>query len=206
MLLAYAYHHTFSEDFRLNGGLHINYGQLNFINGIVNPDNETTIKRYGGGLGFGLAFNYKKLYAGLSSNLPVFLKKDVLTADSISETRKEDTDSYYFHFLTGYSLGRPGKLTFDPVFGLDYNILNDGQSNKLKGYLGANLEIRNLVGIGFTMGNLVSLSTSLNILDRATLILGIYAGEHALFSSVMHPDYRIGRNEFQIIGQIRVNL
>ena len=107
--------------------------------------------------------------------------------------------------MTGYSLGKPGRLTFDPIFGLDYKILYGGRTKELKGYLGANLEIRNWLGFGFTMGNLTSFSTSLNIMDRVTLMMGIYAREQ--FGGIINgTKYTIGYGDFDIIGQIRVNL
>lgn len=70
--------------------------------------------------------------------------------DNTTENQKDDADITNFHFLTGYSLGKPGRLTFDPIFGLDYRILYGGRTNQLQGYLGANMKIRNAVGFGFS--------------------------------------------------------
>lgn len=204
--LAYAYEHSFSEEFHLKGGLQFSSGHVEFEDGIFNPDLEQIKARHNGYLGLGVALEYKKLHAGFSTSLPLYLRKDVLVGDNTIETQKDDYDRLSFNFLTWYSLGKPGRLTLDPIFGLDYDILYGGKSKELKGYLGANLKIRNLVGFGFTLGNLVSFSTSLNIMDRVTLMMGIYAGEHELFGPMDYHNYTIGSNDFDIIGQIRINL
>lgn len=203
--LAYAYEHSFSENLHLNGGMQFSSGHVEFEDDVFGPDNVLKA-RHNGYLGLGVALEYKKLHAGLSSSFPLYLRKEVLVGDNTIETQKDDSDILSFNFLTGYSLGKPGRLTFDPIFGLDYRVLYGGRSKELKGYLGANLEIRNLVGLGFTLGNLVSVSTSLNIMDKVSLIIGIYAGEHELFSSMEGSNYTIGSKEFDIIGQIRINL
>lgn len=205
--LAYAYKHSFSEDLHLHGGIQFSSGHVDYDDGLFVIDQEVLSKRHSGTLGLGVSVEYKKLHAGLSTSLPLYGRKDVVIAeDGSTETQNENTDNFTFHLLTGYSLGKPGRLTLDPIFGLDYYVQNSRQFKEMKGYLGANLEIRNLVGLGFTMGNLVSFTTSLNFMDRVSLILGIYAGEHELFGPVQNSDYTLGSREFDIIGQIRVNL
>ena len=204
--LAYAYKHSFTEDLHLNGGIQFNSGHVKYEDGIFRPDPDELKARHNGYLGLGVALEYHKLHAGLSSSFPLYLRREVLLEDNTTETQKDDADIINFNFLTGYSLGKPGRLTFDPILGLDYRILYGGRTKELRGYLGANLKIRNVVGFGFTMGNLVSFSTSLNILDRVTLMMGIYAGEHELFGPIDNSNYTIGSKEFDIIGQIRVNL
>lgn len=204
--LAYAYKHSFSENLHLNGGLQFNSGHVKFEDGIFSPNPDVLTARHNGYLGLGVTLVYHKLHAGLSSSFPLYLRKEVLLEDNTYETQKDDYDVTTFNFLTGYSLGKQGRLTFDPIFGLDCRMLYGGRTKELKGYLGANLKIRNVVGFGFTMGNMVSFSTSLSIMDRVTLILGIYAGEHELFSPMEFSNYTIGSKEFDIIGQIRINL
>ena len=61
-------------------------------------------------------------------------------------------------------------------------------------------------GLGVTMGNLVSLSTSVNILDKVEVILGLYGGEHDLFDSMDRSAYLIGSNGFELMGLVRIKL
>ena len=204
--LAYAYKHSFTEKIHLNGGIQFSSGHVDYEDGIFRPDPDVLKARHNGYLGLGVALEYHKLHAGLSSSFPLYLRREVLLEDNTTENQKDDFDIINFNFLTGYSLGKPGRLTFDPIFGLDYRILQGGRTKELKGYLGANMKIRNVVGFGFTYGNLTSFSTSLNIMDKVSLMLGIYAGEHELFGPTDNSNYTIGSAEFDIIGQIRVNL
>jgi len=205
--LAYAYQHSFSEDLHLNGGMLFSSGHIDYEDGRFVTNEEELSKRHAGTLGLGVSVEYKKLHAGLSTSLPLYRKKEVIqVGDGSTDTQKEDADNYSIHFISGYSFGLPWKLTLDPIVGLDYFISNGGEFHELQGYLGANLEFRNLVGLGFTLGNLVSVSTSVNIMDRVSLILGIYAGEHDLFGEIQGRSYTIGSNDFDIIGQIRINL
>jgi Type IX secretion system membrane protein PorP/SprF len=204
--LAYAYKHSFSGNLQLNGGIQFSSGHTIFEDDIFGSVPEELKARHNGYLGLGVALEYHKLHAGLSSSFPLYLRREVLLEDNTTETQKDDADIINFNFLTGYSLGKPGRLTFDPILRLDYRMLYGGRNNELKAYVGANLQIRDLLGFGFTMGNLTSFSTSLSFMDRVTLILGIYAGEHELFGPVESTKYTIGSKEFDIIGQIRVNL
>ena len=204
--LAYAYKHTFSKNFHLNGGMQFNSGHADYGDTFYEPDRDVLKKRHNGYLGLGIALEYHKLHAGISTSFPLYLRKEVLHVDNTTETQKDDAGITNFNFQTGYSLGKSGRLTFDPIFGLDYRILNSGRTKQLKGYLGANLVIRNWLGFGFTMGNLTSFSTSLNIMNRVTLMIGIYAGGNELFGPLDYANYTIGSMGFEIIGQIRVNL
>lgn len=204
--LAYAYEHSFSDNLYLKGGLYLSSGRLENKEAIYNPESEMLKYRRVGSMGLGIALEYRKLYAGISSVIPLYIRNEVLIGENLTETRKMDADDYTFNYLMGYSLGKLGRFTFDPIFGLDYYSLNGGVYKEWKGYLGANMEIRNLVGFGFTLGNMVSFSTSLNIMDRVSLMLGVYAGEHELFGDIDRGTYIIDFNDFKIIAQIRVNL
>jgi len=204
--LDYAYEHSFSDNLHLKGGLYLSSGRLENKEAVYNPESEIWKYRRVGSMGLGIALEYRKLYAGISSSIPLFIRKEVLIEENLTETRKMNADYYTFNYLMGYSLGKPGRFTFDPIFGLDYYSLNGGMFKEWKGYLGANMEIRNLVGFGFTLGNMVSFSTSLNIMDRVSLMLGIYSGEHDLFDDIDNGNYIIDFNDFKIIAQIRVNL
>ena len=204
--LAYAYKHSFSENLHLRGGLLLSSGRVENKEAGYDPDREMWKYRRVGSMGLGITLEYRKLYAGISSTIPLYIRNEVLVGENLTEIRKMDADDYTFNYLMGYSLGKPGRFTFDPIFGLDYYSLNGGTFKEWKGYLGANMEIRNLVGFGFTLGNMVSFSTSLNIMDRVSLMLGVYAGEHDLFDNIDYGSYIIDFNDFKIIAQIRVNL
>lgn len=204
--LAYAYHHSLTDNLRLNGGFYFNTGYTDFFNMRPNADNETTKNQTYGSAGLGVSVRYRELYAGFSAGLPLYQRREVLTADSTLVTRNVEVDNYVFHFLAGYTLGRSGRWTLEPVFALDYNYLEGGSFKKWKGYLGANLEIRSLAGIGFTVGNLTSLSASVNILERVRLMIGIASGRFERDNDNRY-EYTIGGSDgFEMIGQIRINL
>lgn len=204
--VAYAYTHSFSEDLHARGGLVFSRGQSEYLFTAFDPDREGIKERRSGSVGLGTVFEYKKLRAGFSTLLPLYVKKDVWISENSTDTRKDDQRFTSLHFLADYSLGKPKRTTFKPIIGLDFYMNNRTTDNQLMGYLGGKLEIRNLVGIGFTMGNLVSFSTSLNIMDRVSLIMGIYAAEHELFDAIHRASYAINFGDFEMIGQIRINL
>ncbi len=203
---AYAYRHSFSEDFQLNGGISVKYGHINYENGLEDSNGNELLGRNSTGMSLGVYTQYKKWDVGLSTHLPLYVTKEVVMPDGSQETQKDDAGYYAIHLISSYSFGKPGRMTIDPVLGLDYYISRRNELTELQGYLGAKLEFRNLVGLGFTFGNLVSVSTSLNLKDRVSLILGIYAGEHELFGSMEGGSYSIGSHDFDIIAQVRIHL
>ena len=203
---AYAYKHSFSEDFQLNGGISVNSGHINYENDLYDSNGNELIERNSNGIRLGTYMQYKKLNAGLSTHLPLYVSKEVVMPDNSLETQKDDVGYNSIHLTTSYSFGKPGRMTIDPILGFDYYISRRNNSTELQGYLGANLDFRNLVGLGFTFGNLVSVSTSLNLKDRVSLILGIYAGEREFFGSMEGSSYTIGSHDFDIIAQVRIHL
>jgi hypothetical protein len=46
----------------------------------------------------------------------------------------------------------------------------------------------------------------MELFDRLSLMLGLYAGEHEFFEGMELPAYTVGTNDFEIIGQIRIRL
>lgn len=202
----YVYRYSISEDLQLNGGIAVNYGHTGYEDGLADFDGNEILERYNAWMRLGASVQYKKWHVGLSTHLPLYVAKGVRLPDGSRETQTDDFGYYTVHFLSGYSFGTPGKLTIDPVLGLDYYVARFTERTDLEGYLGARLEYRNLVGLGFTFGNLVSVSTSLNLKDRVSLIIGIYAGEHELFSTMGGSNYTIGSNDFNIIAQLRIHL
>ncbi len=163
---AYAYRHSFSEDLQLNGGISVNYGHINYESGLEDSNGNELLERNSTGMRLGAYTQYKKWNIGLSTHLPLYITKEVVMPDNSQETQKDDAGYSSIHLISSYSFGKPGRLTIDPVLGLDYYISRRNESTDLQGYLGANLEYRNLIGLGFTFGNLISVSTSLNLKDR----------------------------------------
>jgi len=203
---AYAYRHSFSEDFQLNGGIAVNYRHFNYGDGFVDMNGNEVVGRNSTGMRLGAYTQYKKWNIGLSTQFPLYVTKEVVTPAGSQETQKDDVGFSSLHLISNYSFGKPGRLTIDPIIRMDYYILRRHDYTELQGYLGANLEYRNLLGLGFTFGNLVSVSTSLNLKDRVSLILGIYAGEHELLGPIQGSSYTIGSNEFDIIAQVRIHI
>ena len=66
---------------------------------------------------------YKKLHAGFSTGLPLYARKDVVELDDGSTETQNESGTYSFHLLSGYSLGKPRKLTLDPIIPLAAMIL-----------------------------------------------------------------------------------
>ncbi|MDA3822481.1 MAG: type IX secretion system membrane protein PorP/SprF [Bacteroidales bacterium] len=183
LMLSYAYSHSFSDDFKLNGGIAFNGSRLNFLNQEVLAGGEIRQSRKSGTLGLGVSIEYKKLYAGISTDFELNPRVEYLMSDKKIDVRKLGSRISSIDFLAGFDLGGRRRVTFDPVFGVLYTLDSSPQFRKFHGYLGGNIKIADIVGVGITIGNLVSFSTSINIMDRVNLMLGIYAGEYDFFEN-----------------------
>ena len=206
VLLAYAYEHSFSEDLQLKGGIAFSHAKTEFEEGIFGESMPDLAARINGTMGLGLALTYGKFYAGFVSQFPVYVTNEIRTGNQQTEKSKEEFRNTTLRLLSGYSLDVLDWLRIDPIFGLDYYLLNSGTSREWRGYLGSNLVFLENYGLGFTVGHVVSVSASVELLDRLSLMLGIYAGEYEFAEGLESPKYTLGANDFEIIGQIRIRL
>ena len=186
----YAYKHSFTENLSLTGGVRLKYSKLAFI-----PSNFIdfiTINRTSYSTSLGTTFRYKKIHAGASIGIPVINRKKYYISESETESSMDQDSHYSYQFLCGYSLGKKNKILFDPLLSIQhtYNVTN--------WYLGANTIFKNFVGVGFTLGDIASFSTSLNFKNKVSLILGIYSKEQM--------EYTLDVSEMNILGQIRIKL
>lgn len=204
--LAYAYEHSFSGELQLKGGVAFSHAKTNYEEDAFGEDLPDLVGRTNGLLGLGLALQYKGFYAGFSTQFSLYANNEISIGNDQTEISKETSRSSTIRFLSGYTADVLDWLKIDPILGLDYYILRGGASKELKGYLGSKLLFLDHFGIGFTLGNIVSVSGSVELFDRLTLMLGLYAGEHEFFEGMELRGYTLGANDFEIIGQIRVRL
>lgn len=199
----WAYHHSFSDDLVLNGALSYDYGVVENQDGGFSGGSGTFSSLRYGTAGVGASLYYKRARVGVSSGIPLLRKREVFTAPGETEIQDMEKDGLSFNLLASYGFGKKEGFYIEPVFVWDYSLRESG--NEMQGYLGAKMMSRNWWGLGFTVGNLVSFSAFVNILDKVELILGLYGGEHDLFGSMGQDSYLIG-NDLEFIGQIRIKL
>lgn len=205
--LAYAYNYFFSEDFKINGGISFSASNLQFLNRDPGPEGQILQSINSGNMVFGISAEYRRFYAGLSTLLPVYKFRKVLLSDNTLEKQKITGRVSTINVLAGYNSKGLRRVTLDPLLGMDYFISDNPYLSGLRIYWGGNIKIKNLLGVGFTLGNLVSLTTSLNILDRVTLLMGIYGGEHDfLDTQFIGASYTLDFSDLQYVAQIRINL
>lgn len=152
-------------------------------------------------LSVGVSLEIKRLTIGLSTVAPM---KSAMT------TRFDDTDHEYadLHevsgnvvYLTGgYQAINSDKFTLEPIVGVDFHYLNRDES-KIKYYIGTNSSLGKTFGVGFTIGSINSLNGSVNIGRSIKLYLLMYSG-----IPQNEFNYYLGKSDWNIIGQLRVNL
>lgn len=207
--LTIAYKRTFkpSGDISIHAGAGINASQLNFLATGTAFDHgfrrssqlSTTI---------GTAVDYNNITAGIAAHVPIYGSRYYV--DENDELWKESVtnSNYIFHMYGKYESKSNRRVTLDPVFGATCMYESDSASAEWLGYAGGHIQIVDVVGLGITAGSLFSVSATLNILDRAELVLGIYGGVK-LFSDGSAPspvDYGLNFSNKEYIMQLRINL
>jgi hypothetical protein len=200
-----SYSHTFhlSEELELHAGGRFDYGKLNFLPGSQGIDSPRKyIAHFSSMLGVGM--DYRNWELGLSVNLPLARNMYSLTEDNTLEKEKRSSNVKDFYFFSRYESQSKRRVTFDPVFGLDCSV--GGNKPKWYAYAGGIVQIVDVVGLGITVGNMVSVSANLNILDRAQLMFGVYGGEKIFQDGPSTMDYRFSPEEKRYFVQLRINL
>jgi hypothetical protein len=199
--MSYAYDHSFTEHMHLSGGISFIHGYTKF----TGPNwNTNKLTKNTGALNTGLKFTYRKLYAGISAGTGLYAwEKELNDADETVLTR-EWQPSLSSNFIAGYSLGGERRVNFDPVIGFQYAKNFKTDYSNFGFYAGGNISIVNTVGLGFTVGDMYSLSTSITIMDRVSLIVGVYQTENGNYR--WHLDYSLGFDPIEYIAQIRIKL
>lgn len=98
------------------------------------------------------------------------------------------------------------RVTLDPLFGMYWMRASNSDHSEWLGYVGGHIQIVDVVGLGITAGSLLSVSATVNILDRVELMLGIYAGEQLLDDGPRSLDYGLNFGNKEYIMQLRINL
>jgi hypothetical protein len=196
--ISYAYDHSFTEHMHLSGGISLSHGLLKFYG---NTRNTNILSRNVGSLNTGLKFSYRKLYAGISAGTGLYSWKKELNEANETVLTRDWTPTFSSNFIAGYSLGGERRVNFEPVIGFLYGKNFKTDNSNFEFYTGANITIANTVGLGFTVGDMYSLSTSITILDRVSLIVGVYQTEDLKYSS---SGYSLGFDPIEYIAQIRI--
>lgn len=200
-----SYNHTFhlSEELKVHAGGRLDYGKVNFLPALQGIDSARQYDtRFISLVGVGV--DYRNWEFGLSVILPLVGYSYSLTDENTLEKEKIGSYRKVFNFVSRYESQSKRRVTFDPVFGLDCRV--GGNKPELYGYAGGIVQIVDVVGLGFTVGSLVSVSANLNILDRAQLMLGVYGGEKILQDGLVTADYRFSPGDKRYLVQLRINL
>ncbi len=198
--ISYAYNHSFTEHLNLSGGVRLIHSIANF------SDSTTNLKSMNSGsLHTGLKIEYHKLYAGISVSNGLYLwSKRENEANEIEVTRDKISPVINSNFIAGYSLGGERRVNIDPVIGFRYAKSFDSDYSDFGFYGGGNIIFVKTIGIGFTAGSMFSLTTSVTILDRVSLMLGVYQIE--LDNNLANNDYSLGFDPLEFIVQLRIKL
>jgi len=188
----YAYKYVLFESINIMTGIRMNYTRLYFKD--ASFTDFPTIYRKGLNSAIGMVFRIKKIHTSASIGLPISSTREVFISNNETITEKVKNPKPSYHFLCGYSLGKKNRILFEPILSLDYAY------DRTSWYIGANSQIKNKVGIGFTAGSLKSVSASLKFMDKLFIILGIYSAEKNMdvYSfNIKGPEY---------VAQLRIKL
>ena len=193
--ISYAYTHTFTDQFKLSGG-------INYVHSIMNVSDTTTnlISRNTGFVNTGLKLSYRKLYAGISAGIGLYARNKQLNEANMSEVTWEKMNTFSSSFIAGYSLGGERRVNFDPLIGYYFAKDLDTDFSEFGFYAGGTLSLLHIVGVGFTVGDQFSISTSISFPKRASLIVGLYQTEGSF------NDYGLGVEPLSFIAQLRIKL
>ncbi len=198
--ISYAYKHSFTEHMHLSGGVSFKHNYLKVSEYALNTN---MLSRNSGELNTGLKFTYRKLYAGISAGTGLYVWKEELNEADETVLTREWKPNFNSNFIAGYSLGGERRVNFDPVIGFQYAKSFGTDYSNFGFYAGGNISIVNTVGLGFTVGDMYSLSTSITILDRVSLIVGVYQVEN---NNLVSMDYSLGFDPIEYIAQLRIKL
>ena len=205
--VALAYKHTFRpwENTEIHTGASVNAAKLDFLSAMNGIDSSW---QYNKGLSttIGVAVDYKNLKAGISGNFPVSANRFYLDETNSLEKESISSPAKVFHMYGKYESKSQRRVTLDPLFGMYWMHANDSDYSEWLGYVGGHIQIVDVVGLGITAGSLVSVSATVNIVDRVELMLGIYAGEKFLDDGPRSMDYGLNFGNKEYIMQLRINL
>lgn len=197
--LSYAYDHSFNEDLQLIGGIRLTHSILNISDTATN-----LLSRQSGSLLAGVQLRYHKLYAGLSAGTGLYTWSKIENETNEIDITRDRNPYISTNFIAGYSLGGIRRVNFDPIVGFNYTKSLDSDYSNFGYYTGGNIIFVKTIGVGFTVGSIFSLSTSVTILDRVSLMLGVYQTE--LGDNLSGSDYSLGLDPLEFIVQLRVKL
>ncbi|MDA3823821.1 MAG: hypothetical protein PF450_14590, partial [Bacteroidales bacterium] len=115
---------------------------------------------------------------------------------------REKVPTFTSNFIAGYSLGGNRRVNFDPLIGFHYAKNFRYDYSDFGFYAGGNVTVVKTIGLGFTVGDMFSLSTSITVLDRVSLMVGIYQVE----GDSHHANYSLEFDPFSFIAQLRIKL
>jgi hypothetical protein len=197
--LSYAYNHSFDEDFHLSGGIRLTHSIINISDTMIN-----LLSRQSGSFLAGVQLRYQKLYAGLSAGTGLYNWSKIENEANEIEVTRDRNPYISTNFIAGYSLGGERRVNFDPVVGFNFTKSFDRDYSNFGFYAGGNIIFVKTIGLGFTVGSVFSLSSSVTILDRVSLMLGVYQSE--LGDNLTSNDYSLGFDPLEFIVQLRIKL
>lgn len=205
--VALTYKYTFRpwKNTSIHTGASVNAGKLDILSYTNMIDSSWQYNRYLSTI-IGVAVDYKNFTAGISGHFPVSANRFYLDETNSLEKESITSPAKVFHMYGKYESKSQRRVTFDPLFGMYWLRASDSDHSEWLGYVGGHIQIVDVVGLGITAGSLVSVSATVNILDRVELMLGIYAGEQLLDDGPRSLDYGLNFGNKEYLMQLRINL
>lgn len=201
----YAYRHAFTDDLNVNGGIRLTYNYIDWDPELINAGDWSIEAMYGFGLRVGLSGEFRKLYLGYATNIPLIrIDKHILEDGSIG-TESRNAGPVRHDVMAGYTLGNKKRFTFEPIVGLNaYQYKEPDDEADWCNYYGGKFLIRNTVGLGMTLGHMRSITASLHFFNRVELLLGLWSEEKSFGNPFYSIDYGIDPGEPVFISQLKV--
>lgn len=205
--VAFNYRYTFQpwKEVKIHTGANLNAGKLNFLVPVSGID-SSWLYRKTFSTKLGAAVDYKNITAGISGHFPISAKR--YYKDDAGNLANETVTSHtrVFHMYGKYESKSPRRVTFDPLVGMYWMWSGDADFSEWLGYVGGHIQIVDVVGLGFTAGSMLSVSATVNILDRVELMLAIYQGEKPRDDAFRFTDYKLNFSNREYTMQLRIKL
>jgi len=186
----YAYRYFFTKDIKLTGGLRVNYSKNSFRNSSFPDFPIIDVRALNTTLAS--ALNYRNLRAGFNIIIPLFNKTFYFISFNGTDTRFDRLPNVY-QFVCDYTLGKRDRILINSIMNLRCS------DNRINWFLGSKVMVKDIIGLGFTFGDVFSLSTSLKLKNKVQLIFGIYSKED-------DKKFSIDFSPVNFICQVRINL
>jgi len=203
--LDYAYKHAFTENLSVKGGIRLIYSYTDWDPEVINGGDWSIEATHGVGLALGLGGEFRKLYLGYASYLPLIRIDKRILEDGSIVSESGNTGLIRHDVMAGYTIGNKKRFIFEPILGLNaYQFTEIDEQMEWCNYYGGKILIRNTVGLGITLGHMRSISASLHLFDHFELLLGLWSEEKSFGNLHYAIEYGFDPGEAIFISQLKV--